>query len=251
MLKGKTILVAGAAGLLGCTLSVELQRRGARLVLADLSLGALTERLSAAGLDLTSVELHQTDFNQPDAVRALFDQYPALTGAVNCTYPRTSSYGRHFFDVTLDSFNENVQLHLGAAFVFVQQAARHFQQHRQPFSLVNLASVYGVVAPRFDIYLDTPMTMPVEYAAIKAAVLQLTKYVTCYVNDSAFRANAVSPGGILDRQPEAFLQKYQQQTCGKGMLDPLDLCGSIAFLLSDDSKYLQGQNLIVDDGFTL
>jgi NAD(P)-dependent dehydrogenase (short-subunit alcohol dehydrogenase family) len=71
------------------------------------------------------------------------------------------------------------------------------------------------------------------------------------VNDSAFRANAVSPGGILDHQPAAFLQKYKQQSCGKGMLDPNDLCGTIAFLLSDDSKYLQGQNLIVDDGFTL
>jgi NAD(P)-dependent dehydrogenase (short-subunit alcohol dehydrogenase family) len=251
MLKGKTILVAGAAGLLGSTLSVELQRRGAHLVLADLSLAALTKRLSQAGLDLTAVELHQTDFNQADAVSALFDEYPMLAGAVNCTYPRTASYGRHFFDVTLDSFNENVRLHLGAAFLFVQQAARHFQQHRQPFSLVNLASVYGVIAPRFELYQDTPMTMPVEYAAIKAAVLQLTKYVTCYVNDSAFRANAVSPGGILDHQPAAFLQKYKQQSCGKGMLDPNDLCGTIAFLLSDDSKYLQGQNLIVDDGFTL
>ncbi|WP_031571389.1 oxidoreductase [Rheinheimera texasensis] len=251
MLEGKTILVAGAGGLLGCALSVELQRRGAHLVLADLRLPELTNRLSAVGVDLSNVELHQTDFNQTDAVRELFALYPKLAGAVNCTYPRTSSYGRHFFDVTLESFNENVQVHLGAAFLFSQQAAYHFQQQRQPFSLVNLASVYGVVAPRFEIYDDTSMTMPVEYAAIKAAVLQLTKYVTCYVNDSDFRANAVSPGGILDQQPEAFLEKYQQQTCGKGMLKPADICGAIAFLLSDDSKYMQGQNLIVDDGFTL
>ena len=116
---------------------------------------------------------------------------------------------------------------------------------------MNLASVYGVVAPKFAIYQDTPMTMPVEYAAIKAAILQLTRYVSSYINDSRFRVNAISPGGLLDGQPAAFLQKYQAQTCGKGMLDPIDICGAVVFLLSDDSRFMQGQNLIVDDGFCL
>ena len=251
MLAGKQILVAGAAGLLGSTLCQILVQRGASVIAADLDLDKLQRRLHELDVSMTAVQLHQTNFNQPDDVAQLFAHYPMLSGAVNCTYPRRPGYGRHFFDVSLDSFNDNVQVHLGAAFLFAQQAAKHFTCHQQPFSLVNLASVYGVVAPKFAIYQDTPMTMPVEYAAIKAAILQLTRYVSSYINDSRFRVNAISPGGLLDGQPAAFLQKYQAQTCGKGMLDPIDICGAVVFLLSDDSRFMQGQNLIVDDGFCL
>ena len=95
------------------------------------------------------------------------------------------------------------------------------------------------------------MTMPVEYAAIKSALLHLNRYVTSYVKNSDFRVNSVSPGGILDGQPEPFLASYSQHTLGKGMLDKEDLCGAIRFLLSDEARYINGQNLVVDDGFSL
>ena len=72
-----------------------------------------------------------------------------------------------------------------------------------------------------------------------------------YVADSRFRVNLVSPGGILDKQPDSFLQAYQHKTLGKGMLDPTDVTGAIAFLLSDHARFINGQNIVVDDGFTL
>ncbi|WP_240357280.1 SDR family oxidoreductase [Pseudomonas hygromyciniae] len=156
-----------------------------------------------------------------------------------------------FFSVELEDFNENVSLHLGASFLFMQQCAAYFQKERTLFSLVNISSVYGLMAPRFEVYDDTPMTMPVEYAAIKSAVLQLSKYLTSYVSDSQFRSNCVSPGGIFDNQPEVFVEKYRKYCLGKGMLDIVDVMGSIIFLLSDESRYLNGQNLVVDDGFSL
>jgi NAD(P)-dependent dehydrogenase (short-subunit alcohol dehydrogenase family) len=65
------------------------------------------------------------------------------------------------------------------------------------------------------------------------------------------RVNCISPGGILDRQPEAFLEAYKSYCNEKGMLDPQDISSTLIFLLSDASRYITGQNLIVDDGFTL
>ncbi|ENO1894603.1 SDR family oxidoreductase, partial [Vibrio vulnificus] len=118
-------------------------------------------------------------------------------------------------------------------------------------SLVNISSIYGVVAPKFEIYNNTPMTMPVEYAAIKSAIQHLNKYVVSYVNDSRFRINCVSPGGIFDHQPEAFLQAYKEKTHGAGMLDVEEVVGSVLFLLSEQSRYVTGQNIVVDDGFSL
>jgi len=251
MLNGKTILVAGAAGFLGRTLCQALLDNGASVVAADIETQNLKLTFSDSTGLLPGISLYQVDFNVPSQVESLFERYPQLTGAVNCTYPRHPSYGRHFFDVTLDSFNENVQAHLGVAFLFAQQSAKHFKVNQQPFSLVNLSSIYGVVAPDFDIYQQTTMTMPVEYAAIKSAIIQLSRYVTSYIGNSDFRVNVVSPGGLFDHQPANFLDKYKARTLGHGMLDPMDICGAIMFLLSDQSKYMQGQNLIVDDGFTL
>ena len=116
---------------------------------------------------------------------------------------------------------------------------------------MTISSIYGVNAPRFEIYENTPMTMPVEYAAIKSAVLQLNRYLASYISDSRFRVNSVSPGGILDQQPGSFLEAYKKQTLGAGMLKPEDITGSIMFLLSDASRYINGQNIVVDDGFSL
>lgn len=112
---------------------------------------------------------------------------------------------------------------------------------------MNTSSIYSVVAPDFSIYENTPMTMPIEYAAIKSGLLHINKYI----NDSNFRINAVSSGGIFNSQPEPFLRAYKDKTMGAGMLDVSDIIGSVLFLLSDQSKYIVEQNLIVDDGFSL
>ncbi|PSV57051.1 flagellin modification protein A, partial [Photobacterium profundum] len=191
------------------------------------------------------------DVTNEAEVKAFFATQVGITGAVNSTYPRNSTYGAHFFDVSLQSFNENLALHLGSAFLFTQQCAAYFQDKLEPFSLVNISSIYGVVAPKFDIYDNTPMTMPVEYAAVKSAILHLNKYAAAYVNDSRFRINCVSPGGIFDHQPDAFLDAYKGNTHGAGMLDVDEIIGSIMFLLSEQSKFVTGQNIIVDDGFSL
>jgi len=82
-------------------------------------------------------------------------------------------------------------------------------------------------------------------------MLHLTKYMAKYFKGKSIRVNAISPGGILDSQPEEFLKKYNQKCSAKGMLDVDDLSGTLIFLLSDMSHYINGQNIVVDDGFTL
>jgi NAD(P)-dependent dehydrogenase (short-subunit alcohol dehydrogenase family) len=114
-----------------------------------------------------------------------------------------------------------------------------------------MASIYGVVAPRFDIYAGTSMTMPVEYAVIKAGILHLTRYLAQYYKPQAIRVNALSPGGVFADQPADFVKKYNSHTAGGRMLNVDDLTGSLVYLLSSASAHVTGQNLIVDDGWTL
>ncbi|MBL4240681.1 oxidoreductase [Vibrio fluvialis] len=254
LLENKTIVVAGAGGLLGTRLVPALLTQGAHVIAADIHIEAMRERLASLGVDLQDEKLSccELDVTKEESVKAFFNQQTQhIDGAVNATYPRNKTYGKHFFDVSLESFNENLSLHLGSAFLFAQQGAAYFKRQQQPFSLVNISSIYGVVAPKFEIYNNTPMTMPVEYAAIKSAIQHLNKYVVSYVNDSRFRINCVSPGGIFDHQPEAFLQAYKEKTHGAGMLDVEEVTGSVLFLLSEQSRYVTGQNIVVDDGFSL
>ena len=65
------------------------------------------------------------------------------------------------------------------------------------------------------------------------------------------RVNSISPGGILDQQPQSFLDKYRDSCTSKGMLDPTDVAGTVLFLFSDQSKYINGQNIVIDDGWSL
>ncbi|MBU1310614.1 MAG: flagellin modification protein A [Gammaproteobacteria bacterium] len=252
MLNNKTVLIAGAGGLIGRSVVKTCLAQGAAVIASDLDIANLQKRLQDDGVvtDNSKLTLATLNIQDADAIQALLLKYQP-DGAVNCSYPRNKSYGKHFFDVSLQSFNDNLSLNLGSAFLFMQQCAAYFKQQPREFSLVNLASVYGVVAPRFDVYANTSMTMPVEYVAIKSALIHLSKYTAAYVADSRFRVNLVSPGGILDGQAEPFLQKYQAKTLGKGMLDAADVTGAIAFLLSDHARFTNGQNIVVDDGFTL
>ena len=93
--------------------------------------------------------------------------------------------------------------------------------------------------------------MPVEYAAIKSGMLHLTKYLAKYHKGKNIRVNAISPGGIQNNQSNSFLKMYRDKCLNKGMLDTNDLIGTLIFLLSDMSKYINGQNIIIDDGFNL
>jgi NAD(P)-dependent dehydrogenase (short-subunit alcohol dehydrogenase family) len=253
LLVGESVLIIGAGGLLGTKVTRHALEQGAKVIAVDLSVDNLQARLSKEGIDILNSNLScsSLDITVEEDVVKFFQSEIEITGAVNCTYPRNKAYGAYFFDVKISDFNENLSLHLGSAFLFTQQCAKYFKRNKTPFSLVNISSIYGVIAPKFEVYDNTPMTMPVEYAAIKSAILHLSKYAIKYVNNSLFRINSVSPGGIFDNQPESFLNAYKVLTNGEGMLDVDDVIGTIMFLLSPTSKFVTGQNIIVDDGFTL
>jgi len=195
-------------------------------------------------MDITSITSLQK------SIEYCHDKYGKIDALVNNAYPRNKNYGRHFFDVEYEDFCENINLNLGGYFLTSQQFAHYFK--KQGFgNIINISSIYGVIAPKFEVYENTPMSMPVEYAAIKSALIHLTKYMAKYLKGSNIRVNALSPGGIFDSQPEIFLEAYKKECLNIGMLDKSEICGTLLYLLSDMSRAVNGQNIIVDDGFTL
>ena len=251
-IKDKIVVITGGAGLLGKEFCQAIAANGAIAVMAEYDLSVAEKVCNILGN--SHIVPAQVDITNKDSVSALIatisEKYGRINALVNSAYPRNKNYGKHFFDVTYDDFCENVGLNLGGYFLTSQQFAKFF--YKQGYgNIINLASIYGVVAPRFQIYNDTPMTTPVEYVAIKSGLIHLTKYMAKYFKGKHIRVNTISLGGIEDHQPEPFLKAYKDFCLNKGMLDAKDVCGTVLFLLSDLSEYVNGQNIVVDDGFTL
>jgi len=252
MLRGKKIIVAGGGGRIGWKIVLEIIKQGGKVVAIDQQFSdeIYNELTNNAGLK-ADLELTRLDVCSVNEVSEFFQKLSPVDGFVNCSYPRGRNYGRDFLDVDVEDFNQTLSMHLGSVLFLTQECVRYFNRNQNWFSVVNFSSIYGVVAPRFEIYSGTTMTTPIEYSLMKSAIQQLNKYVSAYVKDSKFRINTVAPGGILDGQPESFVESYRKHTRGTGMLASEDIVGAVSFLLSDHSRFLTGQNLIVDDGFFL
>jgi NAD(P)-dependent dehydrogenase (short-subunit alcohol dehydrogenase family) len=255
LLADKVVVVTGGAGVLGRQFCNAIVENGGVAILADLDAEAAargaaeinqcgTGRAEAAFLDITNLQ------SVGVLITELRGKYGHIDAVVNNAYPRNRNYGRKLEKVTYEDFCENVGQHLGGYFLVSQQFGLFFRDNGGG-NIVNISSIYGTMVPRFEIYSGTPMTMPVEYSAIKSAVVQLTRYFAQYFKGTGIRVNSLSPGGILADQPVDFLAAYNGHCASKGMLSPTDLVGALLFLLSDQSQLMTGQNLIVDDGFSL
>jgi len=248
MLKNKVIVITGGAGLLGQEFVKAIVKDGGMPVIADI------DEVEGNKLKTSSVDFIQMDITSKESIKnaisVLEKKYNRIDGLVNNAYPRNKNYGQHFFDVEYSDFIENVGLNLGGYFLTSQQFAKQFQKQGYG-NIINISSIYGVIAPKFEIYDNTNMTVPIEYSAIKSGLIHITKYMAKYFKGMNIRVNAISPGGIFDNQPQSFLNNYSKECLNKGMLEPQDISGTLIYLLSDMSKYVNGQNIIVDDGFVL
>jgi len=230
-------------GLLGQVITEHLKNKGYQVVVFDII--PTTEH--------TFFKMDITDEASVAQTISLLTQSGIKLGAIiNCSYPRGKDYGHKLEEVSLSSFNENVSLHLGGYFNIMKQFGFYLKSLGGG-AIISFSSIYGLSAPRFEIYDGLPFTMPVEYAAIKAAILHLNKYMAKYFAGTNVRFNSLSPGGIFSNHDEKFVSAYGQFSLHskKGMLMPADLAGPVEFLISSAANHLNGQNLVIDDGWTL
>ena len=248
----RVVVVTGACGLLGKTFVKALLSNNAIVVAADIN----AEQLEKLNVEINSPALFTcvlditAENSIKSSIEAIQKKYGKIDALVNNAYPRNKSYGNDLEKVTYKDFCENTDLHLGGYFLCMQQFALFFKQQGHG-NVISMSSIYGVMPPRFEVYENAGFTMPVEYAAIKSGVVHLTKYFAKYYKGKNIRFNCISPGGIFNNQDENFLRKYNSLSLNKGMLDREDITGALLFLVSDASQYINGQNVIVDDGFSL
>ena len=256
-LSNKTIIITGGAGLIGSAFSKVCVEYNANVIVVDIDEKRGDELIDSMKMETKSpnIVFQKCDITNIVEIQHLIDlvldKFGRIDALVNNAYPRNSNYGRIFEDVEFTDFCENVNMHLGGYFLITQQVAKAMIEQKHG-NIVNMASIYGFAAPRFEIYGGTKMTTPVEYAAIKGAIINLTKYLASYLGKYNIRVNAISPGGVYDKQHENFTEAYcKKVVLGNRMANVDDLTDVLVFLLSDGSKYITGQNMIVDGGWSL
>ena len=241
-LKNKVIIITGGSGLLGKVIAYHIKLEGAICINFETD-QETTDDLSVITCDITN------EVSVRSALILVINKYNKIDGLVNNAYPRTKDWGEKFEKIKLDSWRQNLDWQLNSYFIMSQLVAIQMTKQSSG-SIINIASIYGVVAPDFKVYDGTNMTMPAAYSAIKGGLINLTKYMASYFGPKQIRVNAVSPGGIFNNQNEIFVKNYEQKVPMRRMGKPEDVAPSVVFLLSDESNYITGQNLLVDGGWT-
>ena len=242
-LKGKIIVVTGGSGLLGTAMINDLKLKGATALNFEVNqLDDLNEGI--IGCDVTN------EISVKRALDLIIDKFGRIDGWVNNAYPRTADWGNKFEEVSLKSWQKNVDFQLNSVFLCAQKVLEIMKNQKRG-AMVNMASIYGILGPDFSVYKGTAMTMPAAYSAIKGGVVNFTRYLASYYATYGVRVNCVSPGGIFNDQNNIFVKQYENKVPMGRLGKPKEVAGPVSFLLSDESSYITGHNLMVDGGWAV
>jgi len=266
-LEGRTALITGAGGLLGRQHAAALAAVGARVLLTDLDVAtaeaaAAEVRREIADADLVPLRL---DVTNPESVRAVAEDAARRFGAVDVLVnnaaidPKVTSapgmtHGSRLEAFGVDQWNREIAVGLTGAMLCAQTFGAAMAGRRTGV-ILNIASDLGVIAPDQRLYrradaateAEQPVK-PVTYSVIKHGLVGLTKYLATYWADRNVRVNALSPGGVYNQQDPAFVARLTHLIPMGRMADRTDYRGIVQFLCSDASRYMTGQNVVIDGG---
>jgi NAD(P)-dependent dehydrogenase (short-subunit alcohol dehydrogenase family) len=252
----RVALITGGAGHIGSAIAGALAEVGCAVVLADVD--ARVEETAAAIGKGHGVESAgwRGDLTDPAAVPQLValveTRFQRLSVLVNCAAfvgtTNLSGWAVPFEQQSVETFSQALDANLTAAFHLTQACAPLLISSGHG-SVINISSIYGLVGPDLRLYSGTSMGNPAAYAASKAGLLQLTRWLATVLAPRV-RANSITPGGVFRQQAPAFVEQYEARTPLGRMATEEDLIGAAVYLASDLSSYVTGQNLIVDGGWT-
>lgn len=261
-LTGKVALVTGGAGILGRHCCAALADFGAEVAVVDIAEAAAVElagELSEAyGVRALGIGC---DITRPEAVAAMVEQVEADLGPIavlhNNAASKTSSPDGFFApleDYALPIWRETMAVNIDAMFL-VAQAVGGRMAARGRGSIIQTASIYGLLAPDQRIYEGSfyegrEINTPPVYTASKAAVIGLTRHLATYWAAKGVRVNSLTPGGVESGQNDTFKSRYSNRIPLGRMAQAEEVVMALVFLASDAASYVTGQNLVVDGGLS-
>ncbi len=252
-LQGKVALLTGAAGWLGSAMSRALAEAGATLAVTSRDATRAQEfaaTLPGSGHIGLAFAQDNTD-SIPSLVAQVTAQLGPIDILVNNAYGGT---GPSIATATAEDFDQAYHTGVTAYFLLAREVADSLRARGVPGSIINIASMYGVVASYPDAYTDLPVNSPPSYHGLKGGLVHLTRHLAAYWAKDRIRVNAISPGPFptaktQNANPE-FIQRLEQKVPMGRMGRPEELKGLVVLLASEAGSYITGQNILVDGGWT-
>ncbi|PZV79145.1 NAD(P)-dependent dehydrogenase (short-subunit alcohol dehydrogenase family) [Algoriphagus aquaeductus] len=257
-LSGRIALVTGGAGLLASEHAIALMDHGAQVVLADKNIESCNQAVSLLQekgyQKIQSMELDVTSRTNWESVASSleknFGKIDVLVNNAGFTnQSKSKNFDAGFEDFPLEDWNNILNVNLTGSFLGCQVIGKCMLENGKG-SIINIASLYGVVSPNHKIYPGTGISQPVAYSVSKHGVVALTKYLATLWAEKGIRVNSLTPGGIWNGHHGLFLERFQQLNPIGRMSDKSELRGGIVYLASDASSHVVGHNLIIDGGWT-
>jgi NAD(P)-dependent dehydrogenase (short-subunit alcohol dehydrogenase family) len=249
----EVVLITGGCGRIGSALAEQLLLKGYRVLIGDINknnLIKLNKKLNSSNLEIFVGDLTLKK-NIDKFISFGLKKFKKIDSLIHCSYPKSKKWGVSFEKIKESSLKEDLYNQLGATIILCQTIIKYFLR-KKGGCLILFSSIQGIQSPKFNHYHNLSMNSPVEYSAIKSGIISVSKYLAKYYKNKNIRINTISPGGIKDAsQPKLFVKRYKESCNSKGLLDGSDLSGLVLFLLSHQAKYITGQNLVIDDGWSL
>jgi NAD(P)-dependent dehydrogenase (short-subunit alcohol dehydrogenase family) len=256
-LTGKIAIVTGGAGLLAKEHAIALASYGATVVLADIHLEKCTSIVATLATEQLNIDAAYCNVTEKQSwielAQTVLAKYGKIDILVNnagfTNQSKSKNFDLGFEDFPLEDWNAIMNVNLTGSFLGCQVIGKQMLKQGKG-SIINIASLYGVVSPNHNIYPGTGISQPVAYSVSKHGVVSLTKYLATLWAAKGVRVNALTPGGIFNNHEGLFLERFQQLNPIGRMSEKEELRGGIVYLASDASSHVVGHNLIIDGGWT-
>jgi len=260
-LRGKVAVVTGGAGILGQHFCAGLAESGSSVAVVDLqaekaheTAQALTERYGAKSSGFGC------DVSDPISVQAMVADVVATFGEIDILHNNAAgksddldAFFAPFEEYSLEQWRKIMAVNIDGMFLVAQAIGKQMVWQGKGGSIIQTASIYGVMAPDHRIYegsfyLGRQINTPAVYSASKAAVIGLTRHLATYWAEKGIRVNSLTPGGTESGQNDEFKRRYAARIPLGRMANAPEMVGALLYLASDASSYVTGQNIIVDGG---
>ncbi len=257
-LKNRKALVTGCNGPMGLVVSETLAELECSLICVDKpdsnfeKLQKILSKYKKIKFDLLPSDFENVH-SRSKFIKKIKDENSSLDILINNAAMTGSSdlkgWNTNFGSQSLDNWQKALEINVIAIFHICRDLSELVSKNKHG-TIINISSIYGSCAPDYSLYEGTNINNPAAYAASKGALNQLTKWLAATVAPN-IRVNCISPGGIFSNQDTKFVRRYELKTPLKRMANYSDFRGIIAFLSSDMSEYITGQNILIDGGWSI
>ena len=249
----KIILITGGYGHLGKSIVESLAYHNAKVYVLARNEKKFNEAFGDSKF-FEKIEFMYCDIEKHESFEIAFEEIIKIEKKIDVLI--NNAYfmkGQSPESMSNEDFNYGIDGTLNSVFRSIKAIIPYFIKSQRG-KIVNLSSMYGIVAPHFEVYDETPHFLnPPHYGAAKAGIIQLTKYYDSYLGKFNINVNCVTPGpfpSVEVQKSKGFIKELSKNTCLNRIGKPEDLAGAFVFLASDSSNYITGQQIIVDGGWT-